>query len=89
MANKTKTHLVFSEELLKTIDRLVGKRKRSKFFVEATERELKRIKLLKAIEEAAGTWKDKDHPELVKKGTYRWVRKLRREDERGLRKVRK
>ena len=55
----------------------------------ATEKELKRIKLLKAIEEAAGTWKDKDHPELVKKGTYRWVRKLRREDERRLRKVRK
>ena len=87
MANKTKTHLVFPEVILKEIDKLVGKRKRSRFVVEATERALKRMRLLKAIKEAAGSWKDKDHPELLKMGTYKWIRKLRKEGEERLKRV--
>lgn len=43
----------------------------------AKRKELKRIRLLKAIKEAAGAWKDEDHLELVEKGTYQWVRELR------------
>ncbi len=46
---------------------MVGKKKK----------ELKRIQLLQAIQEAAGAWKDEGHPELVEKGTYQWVRELR------------
>jgi hypothetical protein len=40
-----------------------------------------RLRQLKAIEAAAGAWKDADHPEL-KGGSAKWVRKLRVESER-------
>jgi len=45
--------------------------------VEATRKELKRIQFLQALQEAAGSWKDEDHPELKEKGTYKWVREQR------------
>lgn len=77
MVTKNKTHLVFPEDLLQAIDKLVGKRRRSKFVVEATRKELKRVKFVQALQEAAGSWKDEDHPELKQKGTYRWVREQR------------
>lgn len=78
--NKAKAHLVFPEDLLESIDKLVGKRKRSKFVVEAARKELKRIQFLQALQEAAGAWKDKDHPELAEKGIYQWVREQREEE---------
>ncbi len=55
-------------------------RKRSKFVAKATRKELRRIQFLQAIQEAAGAWKDEDHPELVEKGTYQWVRELREKE---------
>lgn len=64
MANKVKAHLVFPVELLETIDKLVGKRKRSKFMTEAAKEKIAREKFLKALQEAAGSWKDDNHPEL-------------------------
>jgi len=82
MVTKNKAHLVFPEELLQAIDNLVGKRGRSKFVVEATRKELKRIQLQKALEKAAGAWKDEDHPDIKEKGTYQWVRDLREEAEK-------
>jgi hypothetical protein len=45
-----------------------------------------RLRQLKAIEAAAGSWKDKNHPEL-KRGAAEWVDKLRREDEKRFQKV--
>lgn len=76
-----RTHVVIAEELVSEIDRLVGKRGRSRFLSQAAERELKRLRMLKALERAAGSWKDEHHPEL-KKGAARWVAELRRLDER-------
>ncbi len=87
MVTKSKAHLVFPEDLLQVIDKLVGKRGRSKFVVEATRKELKRIQLQKALEKAAGAWKDEDYPEIKKKGTYRWVRDLREEAEKRFREL--
>jgi len=52
----------------------------------AAEEELMRLRQLKALEAAAGSWKDRDHPEL-KQGVAKWVSKLRRQDEKRLRKV--
>ena len=77
MVTKSKAHLVFPEDLLHAIDGLVGKRGRSKFVVEATRKELKRIQFLQALQETAGSWKDEDYPELTEKGTYQWVRDQR------------
>ena len=72
-----KPHLVIPKEILESIDKLVGKRKRSKFITEIARKELKRIGLQRALDKAAGAWKDNDHSELKEKGTYRWVRDLR------------
>jgi hypothetical protein len=51
--------------------------KKRKFVVEATRKELRRIHFLEALQEAAGSWKDENHPELKEKGTYQWVRDQR------------
>jgi len=53
-------------------------RDRSKDLSEADRPE--GLSLLQALREAAGAWKDEDHPELVEKGTYQWVRELREKE---------
>lgn len=78
--HKIKAHMVFPEDVLQSIDKMVGKRKRSKFVVEATKKELKRVQFLQALRETAGTWKDENHPDLKEKGTYQWVREQRQQD---------
>ena len=78
-----RTHIVISEQLATDIDRVVGKRGRSSFLAQAAERELLRLRQIKALETASGIWKDKDHPEL-KEGSATWVKKIRRENERRL-----
>jgi hypothetical protein len=55
--------------------------------VEATRKELKRIRLQEAREKTAGAWKDEDHPEIKEKGTYRWVRDLREEAEERFKEI--
>ena len=70
--NTRRTHIVLAEQLVKEIDSLVGSRQRSSFISEAAEKELMRLRQLKALKAAAGAWKDKDHPEL-KQGAAKWV----------------
>ncbi len=84
--NTKRTHIVIPEDLVAQIDTIVGKRGRSSFRTQAAEKELMRLRQLKAIEAAAGSWKDKDHPEL-KRGAAKWVDKLRRQDEKRFQKV--
>ena len=81
-----RTHIVIPENLTTEIDSVVGKRGRSRFLVEAARRELKRRKMIRAIEQATGVWKDKNHPEL-KRGSAAWVEKLRKEEEKRLRRI--
>ena len=76
-----RTHIVISEKLATDIDRLVGKRGRSSFLAQAAERELLRLRQIKALDAASGAWKDNDHPEL-KEGSAAWVKKIRIENER-------
>jgi hypothetical protein len=80
-----RTHVVLSEQLVKEIDTVVGRRQRSSFISQAAEKELMRRRQLAALDAVGGAWKDKDHPEL-KQGAAQWVRELRRESERRLRK---
>ena len=80
-----RTHVVLSEQLVKDIDTVVGVRQRSGFLTQAAERELMRLRQLKALNELA-PWKDKDHPEL-KQGSAKWVGKLRQENEQRFKKV--
>lgn len=81
-----RTHIVFPADLITAIDRIVGKRGRSRFISEAARREVKRREQLDALERATGAWRDKDHPEL-RQGAARWVRQLRRESEKRFRKL--
>jgi hypothetical protein len=71
-----RTHVSFSEKLLTDIDELLGKGKRSAFLTEIAEREVRRRKQLRALDAAAGCWKNEDHPEL-KNGSAAWVKELR------------
>jgi Arc/MetJ-type ribon-helix-helix transcriptional regulator len=84
--NAKRTHVVLSDELVKDIDALVGARQRSSFISQAAEKELMRLRQIKALEAAAGSWKDKDHPEL-RQGAAKWVDKLRRQDEKRFQEV--
>jgi metal-responsive CopG/Arc/MetJ family transcriptional regulator len=81
-----RTHIIIPEPIITEIDRLVGKRGRSEFLAQAAERELRRLQQIRALENIAGAWKDKDHPEL-QAGAVRWVKELRKESERRMHKV--
>jgi len=51
-----RTHILISERLATDIDHFVGKRRRSAFLSEAAEKELLRLRQLKALHAAAGSW---------------------------------
>ncbi len=76
----SRTHITLPEEVRADLDRLVGKRDRSRFITEAVRKALLIARQKEALHQAAGAWKDKDHPEL-KTGASAWVRKLRRDSE--------
>ena len=78
-----RTHIVIPLDLVTEIDDLVGRRGRSAFLAQAARREVKRLRMLKALDVAAGSWQDEDHPDL-RKGAARWVEKLRRDNEARL-----
>jgi len=84
--NTKRTHIVIPQQLVAEIDTIVGKRGRSAFLTQAAEKELMRLRQIKALESAASSWKDKDHPEL-KEGAAKWVKKLRQEYDRRFEKV--
>jgi metal-responsive CopG/Arc/MetJ family transcriptional regulator len=76
-----RAHIVLDNELVKDIDSLVGKRKRSLFIAEAVSDKLRRVKLLTAVKETVGILSDKDHPEWkTSKDISDWVRESRKRD---------
>ena len=82
---KRRTHVVLSDQLVKDIDTVVGSRQRSSFLTQAAEKELMRRRQLKALDELV-PWNEEDHPEL-KQGAAKWVKKLRQENERRVKKA--
>ncbi len=79
-----RTHIVIPEQLAARIDSVVGKRGRSSFLAQAAEKELMRLRQLKALKTAMGACKSEGHPEL-ERGAAAWVAKVRREDEKRYR----
>lgn len=78
MSNKTKTHLVLPKELLRSVDSMVGARKRSLFIAEAAKEKIEREKFLKVLDKTFGSWKDEKHPELTtQEELNKYIRKLR------------
>jgi metal-responsive CopG/Arc/MetJ family transcriptional regulator len=80
-----RTHVVLSDQLVKEIDAMVGSRQRSSFITQAAEKELVRRRQLQALDQLQA-WNAQDHPEL-KQGAAKYVRKLRREYDRRLKKA--
>lgn len=80
-------HVIIPLHVLKEIDRIAGKRMRSRFLTEAAKERLKRVRLEHALKNAAGAWADENHPELVKRGAAGWVADRRKEDEQRFRKL--
>jgi hypothetical protein len=76
-----RTHFFIPEELLADMDKVAGRGKRNNLVVEILEPEIKRRRLLQILDDAAGCWKDEDHPEL-KDGAAAWVRQMRRSDDK-------
>jgi hypothetical protein len=75
-----RAHITLPEDLINELDRVVEKRQRSQFVAEAVRKELLLTRQKRALRLAAGSWKDKDHPDL-KAGSLAWVRRMRRESE--------
>ena len=64
--------------LLEELDRLVPAGKRSEVIAEATATYLSRLKVLAAIRDTQGAWKDEDHPELaIPEDVPAWLQALR------------
>ena len=86
MSVKTRAHVIVDESILREIDRLAGKKKRSSFITDAAKKELQRLNQLSILNKLKGAWKDEDHLDMRgKDGTYKVVRKLRQENEKTLR----
>ncbi len=83
----TRLHIIVPEALADELDRRVGKRGRSRFIANATARELARVRLVEAIEEAAGELADVDTPGWdTPEEVVDWVRALRKmSDDRATR----
>lgn len=69
-------NFLLPEDVLNELKASVPVRQQSRVVTEALRKELKRIKLAKALETSFGAWKSKDHPELSK-GTEAFVREIR------------
>ena len=78
--SSVKVQIVFPEDLLLRIDRMVGGRKRSEFVVEAAQEKLARVLFQKTLKETAGAWSAENHPETRSQKTLnKWLRKTRKE----------
>ena len=72
-------NFLLPEDLVQELRRDVSKGEQSKFVAEALRKELKRLRLKKALQASFGAWKTKDHPEL-RAGTERYLRRMRKSD---------
>lgn len=70
-------NFLLPEDLLDELKKTVTKRQQSKVVADALRKELKRLKLEKALKTSFGAWKDKEHPE-IKEGSEAFVRRLRK-----------
>jgi hypothetical protein len=83
--NIMRAHVLIPRETVEAIDRIVGRRGRSRFLIDAAEEKLRRAQVLLAVERVAGSLADEDTPGWnTPHDAQEWVRALRRADEDGL-----
>lgn len=72
-------NFLLPEDLVEELRKSVPRREQSKVIAEALRKELKLLKLQKALQTSFGAWKDEDHPEL-QEGTEAFIKSLRKSD---------
>lgn len=73
-----RVNVYFPKKLLADLEKYVPARRRSALIVEATEKELRAIKLRVALDTGRGAWSDADHPDLkTGEDIDRYVREMR------------
>lgn len=78
-----RTHLILSEELVRQIDAMVGRRKRSRFVEEAVREKVRRDALVAALQATTGVLSSDEHREWsTSKKAAAWVRESRLRDDR-------
>lgn len=79
-AHKKRVNLLLPDELAQELYALVPPRQRGRVISEALARELRRLRVLAAIEQSAGAWGEEAHPALVTgEQIDKWVSTGRRE----------
>jgi metal-responsive CopG/Arc/MetJ family transcriptional regulator len=74
-----KMTVTFPRAVLQRLRERVAPRQRSAFIVEAVDEKLALQEQLAAIEEAAGSWQNEDHPEIqTEQATDHWLTESRR-----------
>jgi len=81
MTTPMRAHMILPEDLLEEVDRVAGKRKRSRFVESAIREKLSREALATALRESAGAIDLEAYPEWeTPEDVSAWVRASRRED---------
>jgi metal-responsive CopG/Arc/MetJ family transcriptional regulator len=79
-----RTHVVLSDEVLKAVDQVAGKRGRSRFFEEAAREKLERLELAESLEATAGIAGDRSYEHWRdRQAAAAWVRKARSTESPG------
>ena len=79
-AGDTRAHVVMPRATVEAIDRLVGRRGRSRFQAEAAEEKLRRMRRLEAAARVAGSISEEEAPWWrTPEDIDAWVRGLRRD----------
>ncbi len=82
----TRAHVFLPDDLVAEVDRIAGKRKRSRFVEAAIREKLARETLSTALRESVGVIDLADYPEwATPEKVSDWVRRSRRQDEERLR----
>lgn len=83
-----RTHVIMPRALVEEVDKLVGSRSRSRFFEEAVEEKLSRVRLANAARKAVGSLKNVDIPGWeTSEAAAGWVRASREADTERLQRI--
>lgn len=75
-----RAHVLMPRETVEAIDRVVGRRGRSRFLADAAEEKLRRVRLLEAADRVAGSISEDEAPWWrTPDDISAWVRDLRRD----------
>ena len=77
-----RAHVLIPRDTVEEIDRIVGRRGRTRFLVDAAEEKLRRSRLLVAADRVAGSLANDDTPGWnTPDEVQEWVRSIRRSDD--------